>query len=203
VALRRKARPEFYADDNYELGLGWSEEPVILHFHDGGCAVNISGRTGPAARDLAVAIGSAYFGQKVLYKHDLTASSMESIYKLIAAALEPSIPAIELTGIEVQNTVIPGKSIVKLTGSAPAKETYDAMCAVFGDLTQRLLGVKKLEIRFEERIFGLYIRRWDSRWIVQFADARSDNYKARRFREHLWNEYGVQIRSKATGGRFA
>jgi hypothetical protein len=38
--------------------------------------------------------------------------------------------------------------------------------------------------------------------VVQFADGRADNFKAAAFRRYLWETHGVEVRSKATGGRW-
>ena len=64
--------------------------------------------------------------------------------------------------------------------------------------------VGPIDIRFENRIFGLTIRRLNGQWIVQFADGRADNQKAAAFRKYLLDHHNVEVRSSATtSGRWA
>jgi hypothetical protein len=202
LAVTRNHRPRHIVGSDEQIVHGWGEETVVLHYRDGGRRIRISARSGLPSRLLASRIASAYFGRKCHYAPDLAASTLESIYGMIDAALDPANDAIELTGIFLKGA-LPGKSGVCLTGLEPVKETYDALCAHFGDLLKRLQHVKRLSIRFEHRIFGLYIHRLNGQWVVQFADGRSDNMKAAAFRRHLLEHHSVEVRSSATSGRWA
>lgn len=203
LAVTRNHRAQHIVGSDEQILHGWGEETVVLHFRDGGRRVRISARSGLPSRLLASRIAAAYFGQACHYAPDLAASTLESIYGMIDAALDPADDTLELTGMTLKGA-LPGKSGVILFGHEPVKETYDSLCAHYGDLMKRLQCVKHLNIRFEHRIFGLYIRRLNGQWIVQFADGRADNMKAAAFRKHLLDHHNVEVRSSATtNGRWA
>ena len=150
LALTRNLRAQHIVDSDEQILHGWREETVVLHFRDGGRRVRISARSGLPSRILASRIASAYFDRQVHYTPDLAASSIEAIYGLIDAALNDGDDELELVGLTLKGA-LPGKSGVALFGFEPVKETYDALCAHFGDLMKRLQCVKQLQIRFEHR----------------------------------------------------
>lgn len=201
LALTRNHRPQHIIGSDAQVLHGWREETVVLHFRDKGRSVRISARSGLPSRLLASEIATAYFGKACHYAPDLAASTLESIYGMIDAAMDPADEVLDLTGITLRGA-IPGKSGIALFGHEPVKETYDALCLHFGDLMKRLQCVKRLSIRFEHRIFGLYILRLNGQWIVQFADGRSDNVKAAAFRRYLLEHHNVEVRSKSTTGKW-
>jgi hypothetical protein len=202
LALTRNYRAQHIIGSDEQVLHGWGEETVVVHFRDGGRRVRISARSGLPSRLLASRIAAKYFGKPCHYAPDLAASTLESIYGMIDAALDPEDDALELTGITTKGA-LPGKSGCQLFGNAPVKETYDSLCVHYGDLLKRMQNVKHLKMRFEHRIFGLSILRLNGQWVVQFSDGRSDNMKAAAFRKHLLEHHNVEVRSSATSGRWA
>lgn len=202
LAINRRHKRTYVLEDDGNLAHGWEEETVVLHFRDNGRSVQISARSGLPSRLLASRIAKKYFADEAVhYRPDLASTRLEAIYAMLEAALDPKVPEIDLTGLKVKE-VIEGDSAVTVEHPVSIRGTFDFLSSKCGDLLRRVACIKHFTIKYENRPFGMYIRKLGDRWVVQFADGRSDNFKAAAFRQYLWETYGVEVRSKATVGRW-
>ena len=198
VLSRNLRRAHHWSDDGQSIWHGHDEELIVLHFSDHGRRVRVSGSTASLPRNLAGAIGTAWFQQECTYVDDLTPAEPASLRRMVAALVTRQVADLRLVELAVRSTPLAGAPELVLRASgldgdiAAAIHDFEARV---GPLLDRLKDVVHLKVMYAERRVEIDFPMVGGQTVARFADGRLDRHAAEDFRAFVGREFGLSLHS--------
>ncbi len=203
LVLRRNLRRNHHWDDHgVRIHHGHDEELITLHFAKNGRQVGVCATTAELPRQLAEAVGSAWFGDAVRYVDVVDVAPPASVGRMLTALATGVVPDLVLVELGARNTPFAtSPEIVLRATHGDIRPALNDFAAMGRPLAMRVEDVLFLRVRFRGRAVLIDFPKQGDDIVVRFADGRLDREEADALRVLI--EHHFSVRATSTDAKVA